>query len=187
MNKPTVTQTAKAATFAYMTGALAVSFTHIQQLFATWGARDWQGQMMPAFIDGVALYGKLLRSESNSTKTRRVGLAFQLTAALVSLVANVLAGHTLAHRIIGVVVVTIYLAMELASGHIESAAVEAQRNAEAELAAKAAAEAQAAADKRAAAIAKGKATRQANRAAAAQLVKAAERTTRQAAKQQLGH
>lgn len=156
----------KGIAYGMFGAGLALSVTHIYDLFhSTLGASTLTAAAVPVFIDGLQLIGRLSRSHQFAESTRRTGLWVQGFGALISLIANVVAGHSLGDKIGGAIFVVGYIFMEWFADRLRPATVDAQAEAAA---------------KQAAAIAKGKATRAANKAKAAQQAKA--RTDRAAAR-----
>lgn len=144
----------------YFLGALAVSFCHIIESSHKVGLTGWQAITTPFAIDGIAVIGMVMRSESFSKATRKLGFRVQVTAGLLSLVCNVFAGSTAGERIYGVMIVALFVFSEWLSDRLESAAVDVEREK---------------AERKAAAVAKAAATRAANTAAAERLVKSSKR------------
>jgi len=133
----------------YFLAALAASFTHILTAADKIGLTGWEAMSTPFMIDGLALIGLVMRSEAFSRDTRKIGFRVQLTAGLVSLIANVYAASNVGGMIYGVAVVVLFLAAEWLADKIEG--VEAD-------------EAREAAAKRATAAQKAAATRKRNAA-----------------------
>lgn len=148
----------KGIAYGMFGAGLALSVTHIYDLFhSTLGASTLTAAAVPVFIDGLQLIGRLSRSHQFAESTRRTGLWVQGFGALVSLIANVVAGHSLGDKIGGAIFVVGYIFMEWFADRLRPVAIDAQA---------------AAAAKQATAIAKGKATRAANKAKTAQQAKA---------------
>lgn len=151
---------------AYFVAALLGSFTHIITAAEKLGLHGWEAVIVPFLIDGMFLIAMVLRSDTYSTRTRRIALRVQIATGLLSLSANIyatltLGGVLLATLLIGGMVFSEWLAD---SNQMKTAAAEA-----AELATAAAQQAarQAeidAAARRAEGIAKGLATKAAKRA-----------------------
>lgn len=132
----------------YMIYALVVSFLHIVHAANLLGLYGWQAYSVPVAIDGLALFGMMIRSEKFAPETRRMGKFVALGAGTLSMVANVYAGHTAGERAFGVLAVTLFLLMELLAAKVKAAPTAAEI----------------AAAKKAASIAQGVATRKANAA-----------------------
>lgn len=103
---------AKTIVWAFVIGALVVSYTHIVHLFGMLGLHGWQAWAAPAFVDGFAMLGLLGRSHSFAPETRKIGLRIQVAATLISLVANITAGESCGARIFGAMVVAGYVVAE---------------------------------------------------------------------------
>lgn len=103
---------AKTITVGIALLAMVISYTHIVDLFQGLGLAGWQAYAAPIFIDGFGLLGLLARGQSFAAETRKLGKTFQVTATLVSLVANVMAGHTVGGQVFGAMVVLGYIAAE---------------------------------------------------------------------------
>jgi hypothetical protein len=150
--------------------ALAVSFLHLIHA-AHKGGLDWEAWLVPFMVDGIAVMGVVLRGEEFAKRTRKIGFRTQVVAGTLSLAGNVYAAHNAGGVVLGTAVVVLFVFAEWLTDQIESAEVEAAREA-AELAAQA----------KAAAIAKGQATRKANARKAQSVVKGAETITKRAAR-----
>ncbi len=155
-----------AAWMLFLTG-LALSVSHIIDLFLTLGAATVTACMMPLFIDIPTLMGKVARGAQFAAKTRKIGLKVQLVGATLSLIANVGAGDAWGDRIAGVLIVGGYVFAEWFAENLRPASDDTK----AERAAKAAAARVKAAETRAANKAKAdlaKAERARKRAEAAE-------------------
>lgn len=93
--------------------ALYVSFGHIIAASASLGLFGFQAYTAPLFIDGFMILGRIGRSHKFAPETRKVGKWIQIGATLVSLSANVYAGHTAGERIYGALVVAGFILAEL--------------------------------------------------------------------------
>jgi len=140
----------------YFLAAMTASFTHIITAAHKIGLTGWEAWSTPFMIDGLAVIGLVMRSEGFSKATRRTGFRTQITAGMISLVANVYAAHNLGGIVYGVGVVALFLAAEWLSGRIEGAEVD--EAAAQEAAALAAKEKRSAAAQKAAATRKRKTT-----------------------------
>lgn len=154
----------KTVAYAMFAAGLVYSVSHIFDLFHNiLGSTVLAAALMPAFIDGGQLVGRLIQGEAFAADTRRIGKGLQFGGALVSLAANVIAGHALGDRIAGAVIVVGYVGIELLAERIRPAQDDAQaasKLAAADLAAKRSASAkQAAATRRANAAKKAPAKR----------------------------
>lgn len=104
---------AKTITVSIAILAVIISYTHIVHAFNLLGLTDWQAYAAPLFIDGFALLGLLAQGRSFAPDTRKLGRWFQVVATIVSLAANIGAGHSIGGRIFGGMVVAGYLAAEM--------------------------------------------------------------------------
>lgn len=104
----------------YMPGALAISFDHIVTAGHMLGLTGWQAYTTPAFLDGFALIGMLMRARTFTTDVRRFGLWLQCGAGVGSLAANVTAGSTAGERIYGALVVAGLVVAELAGERLHA-------------------------------------------------------------------
>jgi len=104
-------RTTVAVVWMFMIGAAAVSFWHIVETSQRLGL-DWEAFTCPFLIDGLAVLGLIGRSSKFAESTRRAGLRLTLAAGVLSLAANVYAGHNLGQRLYGVLVVAGFIATE---------------------------------------------------------------------------
>lgn len=146
---------------AYFLAALAASFTHIITAAEKLGLHDWEAGIVPFLIDGMFLIAMVLRTETYSARTRRIGLRVQIVMGVVSLAANIYATVSVGGVILAVLLIGGMIFSEwLGDAHqMKTAKQEAAELAAAEAAriiAEAAAEAAA---RKAAGIAAGVATR----------------------------
>lgn len=158
--KNTKHATVKLIVKGYFFGALAVSACHIVEASHKLHLDGWQAYTTPFAIDGIAVIGLIMRSDSFASATQKLGFRVQMIAGLLSLLCNVYAGSTAGERIYGVMIVALFLFSEWLSGRLESREVERAREAVA---------------RRQAAAAKASATRAANREATERLVKSGQR------------
>lgn len=105
----------------YMIGALAISFGHIITASGLLGLHGWQARTVPFAIDGFAVLGMIGRSARFAESTQRTGLRLQAAAGLLSLAANVYAGHTLGERLYGALIVTAFIVAEWYAGKLRPA------------------------------------------------------------------
>lgn len=149
----------KSVAYGMFGAGLALSVTHIYDLFhSTLGASVMTAAAVPVFVDGLQLIGRLSRSHQFAQSTRRTGLWVQGFGALVSLIANVVAGHSAGDKIGGAIFVIGYIFMEWFADRMRPVAQDAQVQQQTATAAKSAA--------RSAAAKKAAATRAANKAKA---------------------
>lgn len=79
---------------AYFIAALFGSFTHIVTAAEKLGLGGWEAYIVPFLIDGMFLIAMVLRSETYSTRTRKIGLRVQIAMGALSLTANITAAST---------------------------------------------------------------------------------------------
>jgi hypothetical protein len=169
MTKNPTYRIVKGIAYGMFGAGLALSVTHIYDLFHNvLGSATLTAAAMPLFIDGLQVIGKLMRGESFASQTRTVGFRVQLLGALLSLAANVIAGHALGDKIAGVILVGGYILAEKLAETIRPVQADVQAIAKTRAAAKSAT--------RSAAAQKAAATRAANKAEAVR--KAAEKAER---------
>jgi hypothetical protein len=106
------TRIVKGIVKGYFFGALGVSAMHIISAFEKLGLNDGEQYGTPLAVDGIAVLGLVMRSDRWSTDTRKIGLRVQIGAGSLSLAANVFAGSSLGGRILGVMVVGLFLLAE---------------------------------------------------------------------------
>lgn len=106
---------------------LGLSVSHIYGGFIMLGTATVTAAAMPFFIDGVALLGRLARSDKFAASTRKTGLKVQIVAGTISLIANVVAGETWGDKIAGVFIVGGYVFAEWFADHLKPAEADVQR------------------------------------------------------------
>lgn len=111
----------------YFVAAIAGSFTHIIEAAFKIGLTGWEAWSTPFMIDGLAIVGMTMRSNTFSRVTRKLGLRVQGTMGVLSLTANVYAARNIGGVIYGVAIVTLFLAAEWLAGHLEGAEVDQAR------------------------------------------------------------
>lgn len=141
--------------YAFLLAAAAGSFLHIVETSHKLGL-DWEAWTVPFLIDGIALMGKLGRSNRFAAKTQRAGMRLMLFGGTLSLAANVYAGDNAGQRAYGVLLVVGFLVVEWYAGKLSPAPVAAPVEVDEETRAR-----------RSAAAQKAAATRKANAQAAA--------------------
>lgn len=113
---------AKGIVAAFGTGCVALSFSHIidlaHQLDAT-GIHPW---IAPATVDSFMLLGRLGMSRRLDATTNKVGRWVMIGGAIISLIANIAAGHTNGDKIIGGAVVFGFLFAEWYAPQLKPAA-----------------------------------------------------------------
>jgi hypothetical protein len=152
----------KAVAYGMFLIGLGLSVFHIFELFYyTLNTALITSIAMPLFFDGFQFVGRIIRGEEFTRSARKIGCWLQGVGALVSLIANVVAGHSNGDKIAGVVLVVGYITIEAVAEKTRPAS----EDVEAIAAATAAAAAAALAAKKHAATQKALATKAANKAA----------------------
>lgn len=108
----------------YFFGALGFSAIHIIHAFEKLGLTTGEQYATPAMIDGIAIIGMVMRSEKWSANTRKIGLRVQIGAGSLSLAANVFAGSSLGGRIVGIMIVGLFLLSEWLGDNMVTRAAE---------------------------------------------------------------
>lgn len=160
---------------AYMLGALAISFRHIITAADLLALHGWQAWTVPFAVDGFAVLGMIGRSARFAPATQRTGLRLQAGAGLVSLAANIYAGHTLGERLYGALIVSAFIVAEWYAGKLAPAVVQTASTRRSEAA------------KRAAVTKKANAAAEAERKAAAAERRRQARLTREAERMAAGY
>jgi len=140
----------------FMIGAAVISTRHIVHV-SQWLGLGWESYTVPAFVDGIAIVGKISMLPRFSPAFRRSGFRLLMFGGLLSLAANVTAGHTWGARGFGVLVVAGFMILESHATKADRTAIAPAPVVEVNEELKA---------KRHAAAVKGAATRKANKAAA---------------------
>lgn len=151
---------------AYFIAALAGSFTHIIVAAEFLGLHGWEAAIVPFLIDGMFLIAMVLRSETYSARTRRIGLRVQVAMGSLSLAANITATRSFGGTLLAILLVGGMIFSEwLADGKQMKTAAQEQAETAAAEAAHTVRQAEAdAAARRAEGIAKGIATKAAKKA-----------------------
>lgn len=110
----------------YMVGALVISFNHVITASGMLGLTGWQAWTVPFFIDGFAILGMIGRSARFAPETQAIGFRLQIGAGLLSLAANVYAGHTIGERLYGVLIVAGFVTAEWYSHKLRPVATKAE-------------------------------------------------------------
>jgi predicted membrane channel-forming protein YqfA (hemolysin III family) len=90
---------------AYFVAALFGSFTHIVVAAEFLGLHGWEAGIVPFLIDGMFVIAMVLRSETYSARTRRIGLRVQVAMGTLSLAANITATRTVGGILLAVLLV----------------------------------------------------------------------------------
>jgi signal transduction histidine kinase len=141
--------TVKVVVRVFMVAVLVISFKHIINLCTAYQVTTWQAWTAPAFVDGFVLLGIVGGQARFASETRRMALRLRIGATLVSLAANVLAGHTVGDRVYGGAVVAAFLVAEWFSLHMKAAPTAAEIKAVEQAATRKAAQAKATATRKA--------------------------------------
>lgn len=92
---------------------LGLSIFHIFDYFySTLHAALASALAMPVFIDGVQIFGRIIRGADFSRRTRTAGWIVQGIGAAASLAANLIAGTTIGDKISGAAFVAGYILLE---------------------------------------------------------------------------
>lgn len=95
----------------FMIGAAAISTRHIVHVSQMLGL-GWESYTVPAFVDGIAIVGKVSMLPRFSQTFRRSGFRLLMFGGVLSLAANVAAGHNWGERAFGVLVVAGFMLLE---------------------------------------------------------------------------
>lgn len=107
----------------YMIGALIISFNHIVAASHMLGLTGWQAVTVPFAIDGFAVLGMIGRSARFAAETQRTGFRLQIAAGMLSLAANVYAGHNIGERLYGAPIVAAFVIAEWYAAKLRPAPV----------------------------------------------------------------
>lgn len=105
----------------YMLGALTISFGHIVAASHLLQLNGWQAYTVPFAVDGFAVLGMIGRSHRFAATTRKTGFKLQAAAGVLSLGANVYAGHTIGERLYGGLIVAAFVVAEAYAGKLAPA------------------------------------------------------------------
>jgi len=106
--------------YLFIVGTAAVSFSHIVDVSRTLGL-GWEAWTVPFLVDGIAVLGKVGRSDKFAASTQRAGLALMAGAGVLSLTCNVMAGDNLGQQLYGVLVVAGFVTTEWYAGKLKPA------------------------------------------------------------------
>jgi hypothetical protein len=95
----------------FMIGAAAISTRHIVHVSQMLGL-GWESYTVPAFVDGIAIVGKVSMLPRFSNAFRRSGFRLLMFGGVLSLAANVAAGDNWGERAFGVLVVAGFMLLE---------------------------------------------------------------------------
>lgn len=101
----------RAVVWIFMIGAAVISTRHIVHISQTLGL-GWEAYTVPAFIDGIAIVGKVSMLARFSDSFRRSGFKLLMFGGVLSLAANVAAGNNWGERGFGVLVVAGFMLLE---------------------------------------------------------------------------
>lgn len=95
----------------FLIGAALISFSHIVHVSQMLGL-GWESWTVPAFVDGIAIVGKVSMLPRFSDTFRRSGFRLLMFGGVLSLAANVAAGSNWGERAFGVLVVAGFMILE---------------------------------------------------------------------------
>jgi len=98
--------------WVFMIGAALISTKHIVHTAQMLGLHDWQAYTVPAFVDGIAIVGKVSMLPRFAESFRRSGFKLLMFGGLLSLAANVAAGNNWGERGFGILVVAGFMLLE---------------------------------------------------------------------------
>lgn len=96
----------------FLIGAAYISTSHIVHVSQMLGLNDWQAYTVPAFVDGIAIVGKVSMLPRFSETFRKSGFKLLMFGGVLSLAANVAAGSNWGERGFGVLVVAGFMLLE---------------------------------------------------------------------------
>lgn len=95
----------------FLIGAALISFSHIVHVSQMLGL-GWESWTVPAFVDGIAIVGKVSMLPRFSAAFRKSGFRLLMFGGVLSLAANVAAGSNWGERAFGVLVVAGFMILE---------------------------------------------------------------------------
>lgn len=95
----------------FLVGAALISFSHIVHVSQMLGL-GWESWTVPAFVDGIAIVGKVSMLPRFSKAFRSSGFKLLMFGGVLSLAANVAAGSNWGERAFGVLVVAGFMILE---------------------------------------------------------------------------
>jgi hypothetical protein len=95
----------------FLIGAALISFSHIVHVSQMLGL-GWESWTVPAFVDGIAIVGKVSMLPRFSAAFRKSGFKLLMFGGVLSLAANVAAGSNWGERGFGVLVVAGFMILE---------------------------------------------------------------------------
>ncbi|MES2211018.1 MAG: hypothetical protein V4515_12700 [Chloroflexota bacterium] len=101
----------RAVVWIFMIGAAAISARHIVHVSQMLGL-GWESYTVPAFIDGIAIVGKVSMLVDFSHPFRKSGFRLLMFGGTLSLAANVFAGSNWGQRGFGVLIVAGFMILE---------------------------------------------------------------------------
>jgi hypothetical protein len=101
-----------AGIWALLMLAAVVSATHIVETAGKLGVDGWQRYAAVALIDFVAIVGKLSMHPSFTPAFRTSGFRLLMAGGVLSLAANIYAGHNLGQKAFGALTVGVFMLLE---------------------------------------------------------------------------
>lgn len=95
----------------FLVGAALISISHIVHTAQMLGL-GWEAYTVPAFVDGIAIVGKVSMLPRFSPAFRKSGFRLLMFGGVLSLAANVAAGSNWGERAFGVLVVAGFMILE---------------------------------------------------------------------------
>lgn len=110
-NKNTALTVIRIVVWIFLIGAALISTSHIVHVSQMLGL-GWESYTVPAFVDGIAIVGKVSMLPRFSTAFRKSGFRLLMFGGVLSLAANVAAGRNWGERAFGVLVVAGFMILE---------------------------------------------------------------------------
>ena len=110
-NRNTALIVIRVVVWIFMIGAATISTRHIVHVSQMLGL-GWESYTVPAFVDGIAIVGKVSMLPRFSPAFRRSGFRLLMFGGVLSLAANVAAGSNWGQRAFGVLVVAGFMLLE---------------------------------------------------------------------------
>lgn len=101
----------RAVVWFFLVGAAVISTSHIIHTAQMLGL-GWEAYTVPAFVDGIAIVGKVSMLPRFSDTFRRSGFRLLMFGGILSLAANVAAGSNWGERAFGILVVAGFMILE---------------------------------------------------------------------------
>lgn len=104
--------------FGIMIAALYASYLEIRKTGTMLEMRPWQAGLLPLFVDGIALVGRLSMIKLWDAATQKRGMWIMAGGGLGSLVCNVYAGDTGGEKLFGALIVAVVVLLEVHAGRM---------------------------------------------------------------------